>query len=77
MKYYKNIPKDILLLQELEKDLKDKGFSVKGYICDVQAETQVIAAFARVEKDYGPVTVLVNNAGVLKILPLKGMYMPT
>ncbi len=39
---------------------------VEGYLsvrCDVTSEEEVDAAFARVEKDLGPVEVLVSNAG--------------
>jgi NADP+-dependent farnesol dehydrogenase len=34
--------------------------------CDVSKEPQIIATFAEIEKKFGGVDVLVNNAGVLR-----------
>ncbi|XP_004522855.1 farnesol dehydrogenase-like [Ceratitis capitata] len=34
--------------------------------CDVQKEEDVIAAFKEIEEKYGPVSVLVNNAGIVR-----------
>ncbi|CAD7011985.1 unnamed protein product [Ceratitis capitata] len=34
--------------------------------CDVQKEEDVIAAFKEIEEKYGPVSVLVNNAGITR-----------
>ncbi|CAH1405123.1 unnamed protein product [Nezara viridula] len=59
-------------LTELENDLKGKGYIVKGYICDVQKEDDVKAAFKSIEEDFGAITLLVNNAGVNKPISLDG-----
>ncbi|XP_014286525.1 farnesol dehydrogenase [Halyomorpha halys] len=57
-------------LTELENDLKGRGYTVKGYICDVQKEGDVQAAFRSIEEDFGAITLLVNNAGVSKNIKL-------
>ncbi|XP_017473908.1 PREDICTED: farnesol dehydrogenase-like [Rhagoletis zephyria] len=38
--------------------------------CDVRNEEQIIAVFKEIEKKYGPVAVLVNNAGILRTTTL-------
>ena len=43
---------------------KEKGIDAKGYVCDVTKEEQVQELVAKIEKDLGPVNILVNNAGV-------------
>jgi NAD(P)-dependent dehydrogenase (short-subunit alcohol dehydrogenase family) len=42
-----------------------------GIACDVSDEAAVAAAFARVEQELGPVSVLVLNAGVFPIVPFE------
>jgi NAD(P)-dependent dehydrogenase (short-subunit alcohol dehydrogenase family) len=44
---------------------------VVGYECDVSDENAVDAAFAAVEGDLGPATVLVLNAGIFPIVPFE------
>jgi NAD(P)-dependent dehydrogenase (short-subunit alcohol dehydrogenase family) len=39
------------------------------YPCDVSDELQVVTAAARVERELGPVEILVNNAGIAHIAP--------
>nr|BAN20118.1 hypothetical protein [Riptortus pedestris] len=53
-------------LQALEREVKESGARglVKGYTCDVTSESDVDAVFKKIEKDLGPVHILVNNAGV-------------
>ena len=42
------------------------GAGAKGYRCDVAVATEVASALEAVERDLGPVDVLVNNAGTKK-----------
>ncbi|XP_024215425.2 farnesol dehydrogenase [Halyomorpha halys] len=58
------------MLKEIEKEMADKKLYVKGHICDVTDDDQVRTAFQWIEDNVGPVSVLVNNAGVLKVKPL-------
>lgn len=39
--------------------------------CDVASEKDVVAAFERVRDELGPVTVLVNNAGIVNTTPFR------
>ncbi len=43
-------------------ELKQQGGDVTGYVVDLQVESQIIDVFAQVEKDFGKIEVLVNNA---------------
>ena len=49
---------------------KEKGIDAKGYVCDVTKEDQVQALVANIEKDLGPINILVNNAGIIKRIPM-------
>nr|XP_024215424.1 farnesol dehydrogenase-like [Halyomorpha halys] len=55
------------MLKEIEKELTEKKLYVRGYVCDVTDDDQVQAAFKWIEDNVGPVSVLVNNAGVVKM----------
>ena len=52
---------------------REKGIDAKGYVCDVTREDQVRALVAAVEKDLGPINILVNNAGIIKRIPMTEM----
>ncbi len=43
-------------------ELKQQGGDVTGYVVDLQVESEIINAIAQVEKDFGKIEVLVNNA---------------
>ena len=49
---------------------KEKGIDAKGYVCDVTKEDQVQELVAKIEKDLGPINILVNNAGIIKRIPM-------
>lgn len=48
----------------------EKGIKAHGYVCDVTDETAVDAMVAQIEKEVGVVDVLVNNAGIIKRVPM-------
>lgn len=50
--------------QALEADIRRAGGAAKAYRADLREESQVEALFSQVEKDWGFVEGLVNNAGV-------------
>ncbi|MDO3386683.1 gluconate 5-dehydrogenase [Gilvimarinus sp. SDUM040013] len=52
---------------------KDAGIRAQGYRFDVTDENQVIAAVEKIEQEVGPIDVLVNNAGIIKRVPLLDM----
>ncbi len=60
--------------QETAKEITDKGGRACGYTCDIADRSQVAATVAQVEKDLGPVDILVNNAAIVfTMVQLKDM----
>ncbi|KID58077.1 sugar dehydrogenase [Pseudoalteromonas luteoviolacea] len=51
--------------QQVKQDIIDAGGKAACFQADISEEQQVVALFQSVEKHFGPVTHLVNNAGVL------------
>ena len=49
------------------------GLDAAGYRFDVTDEAEVAAAVAAIESDVGPIDVLVNNAGIIRRVPLLDM----
>ena len=49
---------------------KEKGIEAHGYVCDVTNEDQVNAMVAKIAEEVGPVNILVNNAGIIKRIPM-------
>jgi len=52
---------------------KAAGIPVHGYVCDVTDEGAVNATVAMIEKEVGVVNILVNNAGIIKRIPMVDM----
>ena len=52
---------------------KEKGIEAKGYVCDVTKEDQVAELVKKIENDLGPINILVNNAGIIKRIPMCDM----
>ena len=48
---------------ETVKDLQGQGFTVDGYSCDVRSSEQIKEFVRRAVDRFGPIDVLVNNAG--------------
>jgi 3-oxoacyl-[acyl-carrier protein] reductase len=51
--------------QETAKEIRDGGGQAAGYQCDIVDREQVAATVSQVEKDLGPVDILVNNAAII------------
>ena len=51
-------------------DFKAEGYDVYGFPFDVTDETQIDDAITKIEKQVGPIDILINNAGVQKRAPL-------
>lgn len=49
------------------------GIQAKGYICDVTKEEQVQQMMEDINKEMGVIDVLVNNAGIIKRIPMMEM----
>ena len=52
---------------------KEKGIEAHGYVCDVTDEAAVNALVARIEKEVGVIDILVDNAGIIKRIPMTEM----
>jgi len=57
-------------LGRLEEEARGRGLEVSGVVCDVSRREAVYAAADDVARRFGPVGVLVNNAGVVSGKPL-------
>jgi all-trans-retinol dehydrogenase (NAD+) len=52
-------------LEQLEEDAKAEGLAITGMICDVSGREEVYKTARTLTEKYGPVEILVNNAGVV------------
>ncbi|MEY2632122.1 MAG: hypothetical protein RIR00_776 [Pseudomonadota bacterium] len=52
--------------QKISAYLADAGVAGRGAMLEVRDQAQVDALLAAVEKEYGPVAILVNNAGITR-----------
>ena len=70
-----------IVFNDINQELVDKGLAAykelgieaKGYVCDVTNEDQVNAMVAQIEQEVGPINILVNNAGIIKRIPMHEM----
>ena len=60
-------------LRRAEQELSSKGAIVNAYVCDITNEHAVAQMIARVERELGPIHVLVNNAGIIEVGPMEVM----
>ena len=70
-----------IVFNDIKQELVDKGIAAykeigieaNGYVCDVTNEDQVNAMVAQIEQEVGPINILVNNAGIIKRIPMHEM----
>jgi gluconate 5-dehydrogenase len=55
---------------------KDAGLTAYGYLFDVTDEEAVIQSVERIEKEVGPIDILINNAGIIMRTPALEMSVP-
>lgn len=60
-------------LEKAMEDYKKLGITARGYICDVTDEKQVQQMIADIESQMGDINILVNNAGIIKRIPMHEM----
>lgn len=62
--------------ESVEKGLaayKENNITAYGYACDITDEAKIKETVALVEKEAGPVNILINNAGIINRTPLTEM----
>lgn len=55
------------------KRYKENGVDAIGYVCDVTDENAVTAFVKRIKEELGTIDILVNNAAIIKRLPMTEM----
>ncbi len=64
-------------LEQAAQDLRALGIAVELAPFDVTDQKSVLAAVALIEREYGPIDVLVNNAGIQRRAPLEEFSVET
>lgn len=67
-----------IVFNDINQELVDKGIAAykeigieaHGYVCDVTNEAQVEAFVKQVKEEVGSINILVNNAGIIKRIPM-------
>ena len=60
-------------LERGEKAYCEAGVDALGYLCDVTDEASVTKMIAQIEEDIGVIDILINNAGIIKRIPMLQM----
>jgi len=55
--------------RQLQTDLMQQGYTVRAYHLDVLSTPEIAEVSTAIEKDFGPVSILVNNAGMTQVMP--------
>ncbi|MDP4188477.1 MAG: gluconate 5-dehydrogenase, partial [Bacteroidota bacterium] len=58
------------LVEKGIEEYKKAGIKAYGYVCDVTDEDQVNDLVAKITKEVGVINILVNNAGIIKRIPM-------
>ncbi|MDP4106088.1 MAG: gluconate 5-dehydrogenase, partial [Bacillota bacterium] len=57
-------------VEEAQQSYKDAGFDARGYVCNVTNEEAVQEMVKQVKEEVGPIDIVVNNAGIIKRIPM-------
>lgn len=60
-------------LESALKAYREKGIEARGFLCDVTDENAVTDTVRAIEGELGAIDVLVNNAGIIKRVPMHEM----
>src|ERR1051325_2183298 len=52
--------------KKLTQEVQDSGGTARGFQCDVADQAQVEKVLDTIEKEVGPVNILVNSAGIIR-----------
>ena len=70
-----------IVFNDIKQELVDKGIAAyeeagikaHGYVCDVTDEDAVNSMVAKITEEVGHINILVNNAGIIKRIPMTEM----
>jgi NAD(P)-dependent dehydrogenase (short-subunit alcohol dehydrogenase family) len=62
-------------LMRVREELAAVGEKFLALQCDLSDNDQVVAMIGKVEKQFGPIDVLVNNAGTIQVGPLENQHL--
>jgi short-subunit dehydrogenase len=65
--------RDVAKLDRATAELQGMGIDARAIVCDIRDRDQVAAAVQNIETAFGPIDVLVNNAGVMTVGPYNVM----
>ena len=60
-------------LVDAKKEYESEGLKVHTYVFDVTNDKEVEKHIALIEKEVGPIDILINNAGIIKRVPMEDM----
>lgn len=63
--------RDIEELQRARADIESFGARVLDIVCDARRQAEIISTVESVRERMGPIDVLVNNAGIIRVGPLE------
>lgn len=67
------VARDIEELADARAELHDRGSEVECFPCDITQREQVERMLVQVERRFGAIDVLINNAGVIQVGPVETM----
>jgi len=65
--------RDAIAVERFASDLRAAGGKAFGAPCDVRVESDVTAFAARVQREMGAPTIVINNAGIARFVPVTEM----
>ncbi len=60
-------------LEAAKKEYKAEGYTVSTYLFDVTNDKEVEENIAKIEEEVGDIDILINNAGIIKRIPMEDM----
>lgn len=57
-------------IKSVSKSINQKRGEARPFRCDVSSESEIINTVGKIEKTFGNINILINNAGVVKFVPL-------